>query len=98
MNKDKNRNLIATCKAAEPCSLNIVLKKSDTIFLPDYIKEYYEVLYKLKKYTIMNDTNNYVVFKEKYFEYDELPVLNNNIKLNGYFQSYKYFEKFARML
>ena len=83
--KDENRTLVATCKATEPCSLNIVLKKSDTIFLPDYIKEYYDVLYKLKKSIVITKLNylfdlekeditsqKFKVTKDEYVKNDEI--------------------------
>ena len=36
---------------------------------------------------------NYKVYKEPTFEYQPIPYFEDNISLNGYFQSYKYFNE-----
>ncbi len=49
---------------------------------------------RLKFFTTSNFPNLHVI-REKNFTYNELPIqemINNNILLHGYFQSYKYFE------
>ena len=56
---------------------------------------YWNTLFsKLKGFTT-NSPNRYQVFCEKEFKFNELPIFNNKIpvKLYGYFQSPKYFEK-----
>ena len=62
------------------------LKKGD-----DYHRRaYWDIFDSLKN----NLTNNHIelpIYKEPYFYYCPLPD-SNNIKLNGYFQSHKYFE------
>jgi hypothetical protein len=52
-------------------------------------------LKKLDKYLI-NYPINLPVYKEKSYIYNELPNISNteNIKLSGYFQSYKYFDSY----
>lgn len=35
---------------------------------------------------------NYPLYKEKYYHYEEIPLIKENFKLYGYFQSYKYFD------
>lgn len=46
------------------------------------------------KYTEQNDLNlaNYLIYQEPHFHYAEIPKVDGNIFLNGYFQSEKYFE------
>lgn len=38
-----------------------------------------------------NDNISYVTYDEPSFNYNEIPNINRNLKLNGYFQSEKYF-------
>ena len=49
----------------------------------------------LQKYLI-NSNIDLPVYNEKSFEYNELPKIseNDDIKLSGYFQSYKYFDEY----
>jgi len=44
----------------------------------------------LKKYTV-NHKLNFTLYKEPYFHFKQIPNNLNNIKLIGYFQSFKYF-------
>lgn len=49
----------------------------------------------LKKFTMYKNTNEFMVIREKNFQYNKLPVINNvNIILDGYFQSPKYFQEY----
>jgi hypothetical protein len=53
------------------------------------------ILNKLYNKTIKNITQNIYIYNEPSFEYKTLPVItdkSNNYLLNGYFQSYKYFQ------
>jgi hypothetical protein len=52
-------------------------------------------LSKLEKY-LVNCPINFPVYQEPTYEYRELPNISNkdNIKLTGYFQSYKYFDTY----
>ncbi len=52
-------------------------------------------LSKLEKY-LVNYPIYYPVYQEPAYEYKELPCISNadNIKLSGYFQSYKYFDAY----
>jgi hypothetical protein len=54
-------------------------------------------LNKLEKYLI-NKNIEYPVYNEKSFEFSELPVISKdeNLKLCGYFQSYKYFDFYKK--
>ena len=36
--------------------------------------------------------DNYTIYNEQNFHYDEIPIFSTDVKLNGYFQSYKYFD------
>lgn len=56
-------------------------------------------LKKLEKYLI-NTSADFPIYQEKSFEYNELPEIsqNNNLKLRGYFQSYKYFDLYKKDL
>lgn len=50
-------------------------------------------LKRLKKYTTRNiSIYKLPIYKEMSFSYNKIPNKNTNILLNGYFQSYKYFE------
>jgi len=51
----------------------------------------------LQKY-LTNDKIGFPVYNEKSFEYNELPKISStdDIKLCGYFQSYKYFDEYKR--
>lgn len=62
---------------------------------------YWQTLFKnIQDKLITNYPNNMMNIKEEEFTFNPLPDLTNlitnnfNIKLNGYFQSYKYFEKY----
>lgn len=49
-----------------------------------------------RKIKFSNDIGDYSLIGEKSFNYNEIPSHNGNIKLNGYFQSEKYFVNFRR--
>jgi len=57
---------------------------------------YWNSFFSKLKLFLINDFSNFnVMIKEKDFTFNELPInemKNKNIKINGYFQSYKYFE------
>ena len=44
-----------------------------------------------RKIKFSNDIGDYLLIGEKSFNYNQIPSYNGNIKLNGYFQSEKYF-------
>ena len=52
-------------------------------------------LNKLERY-LVNTPIHFQIYKEKSFEYNELPEISNNTNLilSGYFQSYKYFDSY----
>ena len=56
-------------------------------------------LNKLERYLI-NTTIDLPIYNEKSFEYNELPEISkdDNLKLCGYFQSYKYFDFYKKEL
>lgn len=47
-------------------------------------------LKRLKVFTT-NEKLTFPIIKEKFFHYHEIPYINKNFKLYGYYQSYKYF-------
>ena len=48
-----------------------------------------------KNLLIPSDNEKFYTYKEKHFHYNEITLdSNNNIILEGYFQSYKYFQKY----
>lgn len=74
-------------------------KKKDFYFedkpVGGYRKTQYwkSILSGLDKFIIQNNSN-VSLFREPHFHYKSIPNFDNdNIKLSGYFQSYKYFEK-----
>lgn len=56
--------------------------------------------YKNSLYANLETTNvgNSISYQEKTFKYKELPNIEGNVELNGYFQSYKYFEEFKEQI
>lgn len=51
-------------------------------------------LIKLKPFLVDNISNPITQIREKDFTFNELPILQtNNVIINGYFQSYKYFQE-----
>jgi hypothetical protein len=60
-----------------------------------FLIELKEYLYDNERYIKINKKSKFITFKEKGFEYDKIPLIENrNIKLEGYYQSYKYFENY----
>ena len=49
-------------------------------------------LINLSKFTYNNNINLPVYREQAYFKYAKIPVINQDFKLFGYYQSYKYFE------
>lgn len=50
----------------------------------------------LKNFTLQSITNDYAVYKEQGFNYNPIPNIDDDIMLAGYFQSYKYFQKYRQ--
>ena len=50
-------------------------------------------LIKIKNNTCISNIN-LPLLNEKEFKYNKIPYFENNFKFNGYFQSYKYFDKY----
>jgi hypothetical protein len=72
---------------------NIVLQDC---FKSNYRNTYWDSLLSnlkdfTKEYTSIN-LSSFVKYTEPAFHYNEIPFINNNIVLDGYFQSYKYFD------
>ena len=59
-------------------------KYRQTIYWENFLKN-------LKRFTTQENIN-YPVYKEKIFTYDDIPIITQNFKLFGYFQSEKYFK------
>lgn len=53
--------------------------------------EYQNTIFKNFKYEVAGDVS---CIREKRFGYDELPCIDGNVSLEGYFQSIKYFEDY----
>ena len=49
-------------------------------------------LLNLNKFTYQSQINAPVYREQKFFKYDKIPVIVQDFKLHGYYQSYKYFE------
>ena len=49
-------------------------------------------LINLSKFTYNNNINLPVYREKTFFKYDKIPVIAQDFKLVGYYQSYKYFE------
>jgi galactoside 2-L-fucosyltransferase 1/2 len=75
------------------------VEKSLRIVFPEKIKEFEQ--FPGIKYDIDN-TSKFMILPENKFEYDQQIVdtvsNDNNIKLSGYFQSYKYFDKYRDLI
>ena len=79
------------------------LKHKIKFILPDSLKSNYRNTYWdsfllnlkffTKEYSSIN-LLNCIKYNEPDFHYNEIPLINNNIELNGYFQSYKYFDNY----
>jgi len=77
------------------------LKNKIKFILPDSLKSNYRNTYWdslllnlkffTKEYSSIN-LSNCIKYNEQGFHYNEIPYINNNIELRGYFQSYKYFD------
>jgi len=60
-----------------------------------FLTELKEYLYDNQTYIIINKKSQFNIFIENGFEYNKIPLIENeNIKIEGYFQSYKYFENY----
>ena len=42
------------------------------------------------------DNINIPIYKEPHFTYNKIPYINIDFKINGYFQSPKYFQKYYK--
>ena len=79
--------------------LSLSLKYNKNIIIENKILEnrdtyWNSILRDLKKY-ITSTSEKFITYKEKQFHYKEIILNpNENIILDGYFQSYKYFEKY----
>ena len=86
--------LYAKCNSNSPCDLNIQIKKSQTLFLPSYIKLYDEYLNDLKKDIVITKLNylfdlekeditsqKFKVTKDEFVKYDKIYNLSKR-KLN----------------
>jgi len=63
--------------------------------LPDWDKRHTywnSLLINLEKYISDTKIYNCIKYNEPNFHYNPIPYIINNIELNGYFQSYKYFD------
>lgn len=59
-----------------------------------YRESYWSTLLKsIEHLATTIDTNRYYKYFVHYFEYKDIPLFNKDICLQGYFQSYRYFEK-----
>jgi len=79
------------------------LKHKIKFILPDNLKSNYRSTYwdsfllNLKFFTKEYSSINFlncIKYNEQDFQYNEIPYINNNIELRGYFQSYKYFDNY----
>lgn len=63
----------------------------------DHISTFKNTIF--KKLNILNDDlHDYTIYKELNFSYDSIPHLSEKMKLDGYFQSEKYFPKKKNIL
>ena len=46
----------------------------------------------LSKFTYQNQVNIPTYIEKTHFKYDKIPYINQDFKLHGYYQSYKYFD------
>lgn len=56
---------------------------------------YKDTIFKNFEYVVDAPKTTWRAISEKRFNYDELPYANGDVSLSGYFQSLKYFEKYA---
>jgi hypothetical protein len=60
-----------------------------------FLIELKEYLYDDEIYIEINKNSPFIIFNENSFDYKKIPLIENeNIKLQGYYQSYKYFENY----
>lgn len=59
---------------------------------PSYWKNLFSWVNELKKSELEN--SEYTLFREKSRNYEEIPEMKGNVRLNGYFQSEKYFSEY----
>lgn len=78
-----NRNYIIEKKDHFPATFVIRGSYWDNIFL------------KLKNNLTLNPINDFKLLREKSFEYNKIIPFNDNTMLSGYYQSYKYFDKYT---
>ena len=57
-----------------------------------YRKYYWDTLFSNIGHKVSNDASILEKYTAPFFHYKELPIFNNDTLLDGYFQSYKYFE------
>lgn len=69
----------------------LVLTSNDSVVIHKHVSEYTDNI--LNKVSIVENisNNNFVVYKEAGFHYTEIPPINSDVLLDGYFQSEKYF-------
>lgn len=71
----------------------ITIPYSEKLLIGTHRNTYWSNFLKnLNPYIVHNDLHHYTEYSEPCFEYTSLPLFENNTKLKGYFQSYKYFE------
>jgi hypothetical protein len=57
-----------------------------------YREYYWDTIFSKISQKVSLNRNIYEIYKEPYFHYKEIPIFNNDTLLDGYFQSYKFFE------
>lgn len=91
--------IITLMEYSKKCNQPFLLKKV-TSLSGQYVTRgvYWDNLFKKLQDNLIDTPNcdNYILLKEKGFNYQELPLTNMDTKLYGYFQSYKYFEEHCR--
>ena len=56
------------------------------------------LFYNLSKFTHSNNVNLPIYREQVHFKHIIIPYINQDFKLFGYYQSYKYFEKFQKQI
>jgi hypothetical protein len=87
--------LFALIAYSKKCNQPFLLEKKDKFPGTHVVRHgYWDTLFEKLSDNLVDKPLNYPVIRENGFEYNELPFAMIDIKLHGYFQSYKYFEKY----
>lgn len=79
------------------CKTNIILEHKKSLPGQYVVRSvYWDNLFSTLKDKLTQEGINWLQYNEPAFHYNKIPVFQSNTKLNGYFQSWKYFDKYKK--